>query len=93
MSSNRSRPSAARPSTAPSENSPTAPPPPPSGIGHLATEAASEAVQLQAARAVLADLMGMSDYATIENRLADVERRIAHAQPDPQQQGASHRPG
>ena len=60
-------------------------------IGHLATEAASEAVQLQAARAVLADLMGMSDYATIENRLADVERRIAHALPD--QQGASHRPG
>ena len=61
-------------------------------IGHLATEAASEAVQLQAARAVLADLMGMSDYATIEDRLADVERRIAHAQPDPQQ-GASHRTG
>jgi hypothetical protein len=61
-------------------------------IGHLAIQAASEAVQLHAARAVLADLMSMSDYATFEKRLADVERRIAHAQPDPQQ-GASHRLG
>ena len=50
-------------------------------IAALARDAASEAVKLQAARAVLADLMAVSNYAALEDRLADVERRIAHARP------------
>ncbi len=45
-------------------------------IGKLAQGASSEAVRLQAARAVLADLMAISNYAALENRLAEVERRL-----------------
>ena len=45
-------------------------------IVRLFQEAASEAVRLQAARAVLADLMTVSDYAALEDRLADVERQL-----------------
>jgi hypothetical protein len=45
-------------------------------IGHLATAAQSEAVQLQAARAVLADLMQVADYADHEDRIAALERRV-----------------
>ena len=48
-------------------------------IGRLAPDAASEAVKL-AARAVLADLMGMSDYAVLEHRLAEIERRMSRAE-------------
>jgi hypothetical protein len=48
-------------------------------IARLAQDANSEAVRLQAARAVLADLMTVSNYAALEGRLAEVERRIAHA--------------
>src|SRR5262249_46727643 len=50
-------------------------------IGRLAAKAESEAIQLAASRAVLADLMTVSNYATLEARIADVERRI-HAQPE-----------
>jgi transposase-like protein len=50
-------------------------------IARLVKEAASEAVRLQAARAVLAELMTVSNYAALDGRLADIERRIAHAQP------------
>jgi len=45
-------------------------------IVRLAKKAASEAVRLNAARAVLAELMAVSNYATLEGRLAEVERRI-----------------
>jgi hypothetical protein len=50
-------------------------------IAKLAQEAASESVQLQAARAVLAELMTVSNYLAIERRLDELERRVAHAQP------------
>jgi hypothetical protein len=50
-------------------------------IARLARDATSEAVRLQAARAVLADLMTVASYAAIEGRLAEVERRIAQARP------------
>jgi hypothetical protein len=50
-------------------------------INKLAKGATSEAVRLQAARAVLADIMTVSNYAALEGRLAEVERRIAHARP------------
>jgi hypothetical protein len=49
-------------------------------IAHLANAAQSESVQLQAARAVLADLMTVSNYAALEERLTDVERRLADRQ-------------
>src|SRR5262245_31948957 len=45
-------------------------------IVRLAKQAASEAVRLNAARAVLAELMAVSKHATLEGRLAEVERRI-----------------
>ena len=60
-------------------------------IARLAKDATSEAVRLQAARAVLAELMAVSNYATLDSRLAEVERRIAHAQPE--QHGTTHCPG
>ena len=50
-------------------------------IAKLAREAASESVQLQAARAVLAELMTVSNFLAIERRLDELERRVAHAQP------------
>jgi hypothetical protein len=46
-------------------------------VVRLAKGAESESVKLQAARAVLADLMSVSNYAVLEERLAEVERRIA----------------
>jgi hypothetical protein len=51
-------------------------------ITALVEKATSEAVKLQAARAVLADLMAVSDYAALEGRLAEVERRVRHALPE-----------
>jgi hypothetical protein len=48
-------------------------------IANLAKGAESESVKLQASRAVLADLMNVSNYATLEERLTEVERRIAQA--------------
>jgi hypothetical protein len=59
-------------------------------IARLAREAQSESVQLQAARAVLADLMTVSNYAALEQRLAEVERRIRAR---PAEAGAADRPG
>jgi hypothetical protein len=50
-------------------------------IARLVTGASTDAVRLQAARAVLAELMAVSSYATLEGRLAEVEGRIAHARP------------
>ena len=47
-------------------------------IARLVQEAAAESVQLQAARAVLADLMSVSNYAALERRLAEIERRVNH---------------
>jgi hypothetical protein len=49
-------------------------------IATLARAAQSEAVQLQAARAVLADLMQVADYADHEARLAELERRVRRDQ-------------
>lgn len=45
-------------------------------ITRLVRESASDAVRLQAARAVLADLMAIADHAAFEQRLADLERRL-----------------
>jgi hypothetical protein len=45
-------------------------------IVKLAEEAASESVRLSASRAVLADLMAVSNYAALERRIAKVERRL-----------------
>ena len=45
-------------------------------IAQLVKDAKSEAVQFSAARAVLADLMAVSNYAALERRLAAVERRM-----------------
>jgi hypothetical protein len=45
-------------------------------IASLAKAAQSEAVKLQAARAVLADLMQVSDYADHEQRITELERRV-----------------
>jgi hypothetical protein len=50
-------------------------------IVRLVKGAASEAVRLQAARAVLAELMVVSSYAALEGRMAAVERRIADGRP------------
>jgi len=45
-------------------------------IVKLSTTADSESVRLQAARAVVADLMVMSDYAGLDKRIADVEKQL-----------------
>jgi hypothetical protein len=50
-------------------------------IARLVQEAGSESVQLSAARAVLADLMSVSNYAALEQRLVELERRMARARP------------
>jgi hypothetical protein len=50
-------------------------------IARLAKAAESESVQLQAARAVLADLMQVANYADLEDRITELERKN-HAQPD-----------
>jgi hypothetical protein len=49
-------------------------------IASLADSAQSEAVKLQAARAVLADLMSVTDYADHEDRIAELERRVHESQ-------------
>ncbi len=51
-------------------------------IADLAKGAESESVQLQAARAVLADLMHVTDYADHDDRIAALERRIHESHPD-----------
>jgi hypothetical protein len=43
-------------------------------IAKLAKGALSEAVRFQAARAVLADLMNVSNYAALEDRITQLER-------------------
>ena len=43
-------------------------------IARLAKDALSEAVRFQAARAVLADLMTVSNYAALEERITELER-------------------
>ncbi len=43
-------------------------------IARLAKGAESESVKLQAARAVLADLMQVANYADLEDRIAELER-------------------
>jgi hypothetical protein len=43
-------------------------------IAKLARDAQSEAVQLQAARAVLADLMQVANYADLDDRITALER-------------------
>jgi hypothetical protein len=44
-------------------------------IAKLARSAESEAVKLNAARGLLSDLMTVSDYATLERRLTELEKR------------------
>jgi hypothetical protein len=48
-------------------------------ITRLARTAKSEAVRLQASRAVLAELMAVSNYASIEDRLAEVEKKLGNS--------------
>jgi hypothetical protein len=43
-------------------------------IAKLARDAQSEAIRLQAARAVLADLMQVTDYADLDDRITALER-------------------
>lgn len=50
-------------------------------IALLADQAESESVQLQAARAVLTDLMAISNYAALNGRMAELERRVVDAKP------------
>ncbi len=45
-------------------------------IARLAREAGSESVRLQAARAVLSELMAVSGFAALEWRMAKIERRL-----------------
>jgi hypothetical protein len=45
-------------------------------IVKLAENAKSEAVRLQAARAVLAEFMSVSNYTSMAGQLADIERRL-----------------
>jgi hypothetical protein len=45
-------------------------------IAHLATEAESESVQLQAARAVLKEFMAVRERADLEEQMVDIERRL-----------------
>jgi hypothetical protein len=45
-------------------------------VAGLARSAESEAVKLAAARAVLADLMQVTDYSRLDERLAELERRV-----------------
>jgi hypothetical protein len=66
-------------------------------IARLAKEAVSESVRLQAARAVLAELMTVSNYAALERRMAEIERRLQDRSqfPDaasPQDQTSPSRP-
>jgi hypothetical protein len=42
----------------------------------LAGEAESEAVRLQASRAVLAEILTVSNYAVLERRMVEIERRL-----------------
>jgi hypothetical protein len=61
-------------------------------IARLAREAVSESVRLQAARAVMSELMAVSGFATLERRMAEIERRLpgasssAAGSPDPRQE-------
>ncbi len=50
-------------------------------IARLAAEAKSESVRLQAARAVLGDLMNLTDYAALEGRVAALERKFQQPSP------------
>jgi hypothetical protein len=52
-------------------------------IAELVNSAASQAVQLHAARAVLAELMAVSNYTALEGRLAEVEKRLRHVSRSP----------
>jgi len=45
-------------------------------MARLTTKAKSDAVRLQAARAVVADLMAMSDFAAFEKRMAAIEKQL-----------------
>jgi hypothetical protein len=63
-------------------------------IARLAREATSESVRLQAARAVLSELMAVSGFAALERRMAEIERRLpggcssAAGAPDPRHEMA-----
>jgi hypothetical protein len=50
----------------------------------LATEASSEAVRLHAARAVLADFMTASNYASLAGRVAELEWRLRERAASPE---------
>jgi len=45
-------------------------------IALLATEAGSESVQLQAARAVLKEFMEVREHVDLEEQMVDIERRL-----------------
>jgi len=45
-------------------------------IVRLVTRGSSDSVRLQAARAVVADLMVMSDYAGLDKRITDIEKQL-----------------
>jgi hypothetical protein len=52
------------------------------GVAKLADSAESEAVRLNANRAIIADMLAVTDHANFERRLAELERRArANATP------------
>ena len=59
-------------------------------IVRLVTEAGSESVRLQAARAFLSELMRVCNYAALGRRLDEIESRIADAQLQPEERRAPH---
>jgi hypothetical protein len=63
-------------------------------IARLIKESKSDAVRLSAARAVLAEMMAVANFATLEGRLAEVERKLHDGSrspvPGPQQDEAAH---
>ena len=46
------------------------------GITNLAQEADSESVQLRAWRAILADMMSVSKFSDLEDRMTEIEKRL-----------------
>jgi hypothetical protein len=62
-------------------------------VARLADKAESEATQLQAARANLADLMSVWRFAEFEGRMAEIERHIRDRSDDPAGSGRGTLPG
>jgi hypothetical protein len=59
----------------------------------LAEKALSEAVRLQASKAVMDELMAISSYATLERRMAEIERKLHGSPPRPRPDRRPDPPG